>query len=193
MDRLDGNSGDRENIGFAARKTATWMQKRVKSKKVVAAVQEWTHTHNFGWMPRRFWLLTPCDTYWSVRVTLLSQLMLHMCLIVGQSFCLTWIQGDRLRRVRRTVGWHGGGDRVRQEINVYSVRVRRWDDYWHRWRKIREEGGLMGGLNVITRTAGGSKGWRGEQTGQIRMAGGMRRDRDWRIWERGARRNQSKW
>lgn len=46
--------------------------------------------------------------------------------------------------------------------------------------EVREEGGLMGGLNVITRTAGGSKGWREKEIGQIRMAEGMRRDRDWR-------------
>lgn len=90
-------------------------------------------------------------------------------------------------------GRKGGQENwVWQEIKVYSVGVRRWDDYWHRW-EVREKGGLMGGLNVITRTAGGSKGWREKEIRQIRMVEGMNRDMDWRKWERETRRDQSKW
>lgn len=55
----------------------------------------------------------------------------------------------------------------------------------------------MGGLNVITRTAGGSNGWREKEIGQIRMAEGMNRDKgpeggNESKREREARRDQSK-
>lgn len=39
----------------------------------------------------------------------------------------------------------------------------------------------MGGLNVITGTAGGCKGWMEKERRQIRMGGRMKTDRDSRI------------
>lgn len=122
----------------------------------------------------------------------------HLSMIICQSFkgvvtpgfnvFLLSLNTVRISRTHQEdsgmTGRKGGQEnRVWWEINVYSVRVQRWDDYSYRWREVREEGGLVGGLNVITRTAGGSKGWREKEMGQIWMAQRMKKDRDRRIWE----------